>query len=111
MFGQRVWRPVAVAVVTSAAAFLPQGVAVAATPGTIDTVTCSQVSAELRNGSLHCSPLHHDGVNGVFIGPVSSTTSPAGAPGLHVPDITAEGPSERAVDRGIEWRVKRWQIG
>ena len=30
MFGQKVWRPVAVAVVVSAAGFLPQGVAVAA---------------------------------------------------------------------------------
>ncbi len=78
MFGQKVWRPVAVAVVVSAAGFLPQGVAVAATPGTIDTVTCSQISAELRNGSLNCSPLKHDGVDGVFIGPVSSTGSPAG---------------------------------
>ena len=78
MFGQKVWRPVAVAVVMSAAGFLPQGVAVAATPGTIDTVTCSQISAELRNGSLNCSPLKHDGVDGVFIGPVSSTGSPAG---------------------------------
>ena len=75
--GRRVWRPVAVAVVVSAAGFLPQGVAVAATPGTIDTVTCSQISAELRNGSLNCSPLKHDGVDGVFIGPVSSTGSPA----------------------------------
>ena len=56
MFGQKVWRPVAVAVVMSAAGFLPQGVAVAATPGTIDTVTCSQISAELRNGSPSRTP-------------------------------------------------------
>ena len=59
MFGQKVWRLVAVAVIMSAAAFLPQGVAVAATPGTIDTVTCSQLSAELREGALNCSPLRH----------------------------------------------------
>ena len=79
MFGQKVWRPVAVAVVMTAVGFLPQGVAVAATPGTIDTVTCSQISAELRNGSLNCSPLKHDGVDGVFIGPVTSGgASPAG---------------------------------
>jgi hypothetical protein len=78
MFGQKVWRPAAVAVVMSAAAFLPQGVAVAATPGTIDTVTCSQVSAELREGALNCTPLRHEGVDGVFIGPVPPSTSPAG---------------------------------
>ncbi|MDT0352929.1 polysaccharide lyase family 7 protein [Pseudonocardia charpentierae] len=78
MFGHRIWRPAAVTVVMGAAAFLPQGNAIAATPGTIDTVSCSQLSAEIRNGSLNCTPLRHDGVDGLFIGPVSPSTSPAG---------------------------------
>ena len=78
MFVHRIWRPAAVAVVMSAAAFLPQGIAVAATPSTIDTVSCSQLSAEIRNGSLNCTPLRHDGVDCLFIGPVSPSTSPAG---------------------------------
>jgi Alginate lyase len=78
MFGHRIWRPAAVTVVIGVAAFLPQGIAVAATPSTIDTVSCSQLSAEIRNGSLNCTPLRHDGVDGLFIGPVSPSTSPAG---------------------------------
>ena len=78
MFGHRIWRPAAVTVVVGAAAFLPQGIAVAATPSTIDTVSCSQLAAEIRNGSLNCTPLRHDGVDGLFIGPVSPSTSPAG---------------------------------
>jgi len=78
MFGHRIWRPAAVTVVIGAAAFLPQGIAVAATPSTIDTVSCSQLAAEIRNGSLNCTPLRHDGVDGLFIGPVSPSTSPAG---------------------------------
>lgn len=78
MFLPRIWRPAAVTVVMSAAAFLPQGIAVAATPSTIGTVSCFQLSAEIRNGSLNCTPLRHDGVDGLFIGPVSPSTSPAG---------------------------------
>ena len=93
MFGQKVWRPVAVAVVMSAAAFLPQGVAVAATPGTIDTVTCSQLSAELRNGSLNCSPLRHEGRDGVFIGPVTSGSGSSPAGGTASGSATSSGGS------------------
>jgi hypothetical protein len=78
MFGHGIWRPAAVAVVMSTAAFLPQGVAVAATPDTIGTVSCSELSVQIRNGSLSCRPLRNDGVDGVFIGPVSPSASPAG---------------------------------
>ena len=70
MFGHGIWRPAAVAVVMSTAALLPQGAAVAATPDTIGTVSCSELSVQIRNGSLSCRPLQHDGVDGVFIGPV-----------------------------------------
>ena len=76
--GHGIWRPAAVAVVMSTAAFLPQGVAVAATPDTIGTVSCSELSVQIRNGSLSCRPLRNDGVDGVFIGPVSPSASPAG---------------------------------
>ena len=78
MFGHGIWRPAAVAVVMSTAAFLPQGVAVAATPDTIGTVSCSELSVQIRNGSLTCRPLRNDGVDGVFIGPVPPSASPAG---------------------------------
>ena len=78
MFGHGIWRPAAVAVVMSTAAFLPQGVAAAATPDTIGTVSCSELSVQIRNGSLNCRPLRHDGVDGVFIGPVPAAASPAG---------------------------------
>ena len=76
MFGHGIWRPAAVAVVMSTAAFLPQGVAVAATPDTIGTVSCSELSVQIRNGSLSCRPLRNDGVDGVFIGPVSPLGEP-----------------------------------
>src|SRR6476620_5462205 len=78
MFGHGILRPAAVAVVMSTAAFLPQAVAVAATPDTIGTVSCSELSVQIRNGSLNCRPLRNDGVDGVFIGPVSPSASPAG---------------------------------
>jgi hypothetical protein len=78
MFGHGIWRPAAVAVVMSTAAFLPQGVAVAATPDTIGTVSCSELSVQIRNGSLSCRPLQHDGVDGVFIGLVPPSSPPVG---------------------------------
>ncbi|MBL8927717.1 MAG: hypothetical protein JNM77_16020, partial [Pseudonocardia sp.] len=82
MFGHRIWRPAAVAVIMSTAAFLPQGVAAAAAPdtppGTVGTVSCSELSVQIRNGSLSCRPLRNDGVDGVFIGPVPPSASPAG---------------------------------
>src|SRR5690242_15604533 len=78
MFRHGIWRPAAVAVIMSTAAFLPQGVAVAATPDTLGTVTCSELSVQIRNGSLTCRPLRNDGVDGVFIGPMSPAASPAG---------------------------------
>ena len=95
MFGHGIWRPAAVAVVMSTAAFLPQAVAVAATPDTIGTVSCSELSVQIRNGSLSCRPLRNDGVDGVFFGPADLSASMGLLGQIAHPSVVA------AIDDGI----------
>jgi hypothetical protein len=72
MFGKRVWRPVAVAAVLSGALFLPDGVALAAGP---DALSCSRLAPAVRDARAECRPATVDGVDGLFIGPVSPTST------------------------------------
>ena len=69
MFGHDAWRPLTVAVLVSGAVFLPQGVASAA-PG--NGPSCEQI----RSSGGTCTPLRHEGVDGVFIGPVKAPREP-----------------------------------
>src|SRR3954453_3167040 len=69
MLGHEGGRPRTGAVLTCAAVFLPQGIASAAPS---DGVSCDQV----RNSRIDCTPLRHDGVDGLFIGPVQGSHQP-----------------------------------
>ena len=58
-----------VAALVSAAVFLSQGVASAAPS---DGLSCDQV----HSSKVDCKTLHHDGVDGLFIGPVQASRQP-----------------------------------
>jgi hypothetical protein len=67
MSGHDGWRPLTVAMLALGAAFLPLGVAVAAPPG---GVSCARIEEQVRADRIECTPVRHNGVDGVFIGPV-----------------------------------------
>jgi hypothetical protein len=81
MSGHDGWRPLTVAMLALGAVFLPPTVAVAAPPG---GVSCARLEDQVRAGRVDCTPLRHNGVDGVFIGPVldrepdDASSSPAG---------------------------------
>ncbi len=94
-------RPLTVAMLAFGAVLLSPGVAAAAPPG----VSCARLEDQVRAGRIDCTPLRHNGVDGVFIGPVPGSRaaergSGSAAGAATTGSATADAPDPSATGSG-----------